>query len=473
MRGSHVFWSLLDAGINGLVAIAAQLLIARLIGPEQLGVGVAATAVFQILLTGVTATFHDSIVQRPALSPKAITAASLLALLLGCLASGLMLLGGRLAAGAIEQGRVEQLALPLAVALPFLGFTAPALGLLTRRRAFRAIALRSLLAQSTGLALGVALAMQGHGALALVAHTLATTATVSVLTLLAVRDGFGRGLAFRELGPILRLGAANGGNALLFIARYRVFALLAGASGGAAFLGHLHMAFRLVDMLRDLATGALHRLLLTLYSPMQNDLPAMQAAYRKSTEMVSVIVVPCFLGLAVCLGPVVRLLLGEGWADAETPGVILAVFAAWSMVRYPSAAVKMAKGRSVLLLGNGVLLTVVTIGLVALVRPSDLALASLLWVGPALAMIPLTARQARQSLQFSFLEQLRPAWRGGLVAVLAAAASVQPLLWGIEPPSQLHALLTRFGVFSVVWLALAALLLRPMLLEMRRFVARG
>ena len=48
----------------------------------------------------------------------------------------------------------------------------------------------------------------------------------------------------------------------MLIGRYRLFAVLIGAYAGAAVLGEVHLAFRLVDTLRDLTFTALWRLML-------------------------------------------------------------------------------------------------------------------------------------------------------------------------------------------------------------------
>jgi len=472
MLRSNVFWSLLDAGLNGFVAIAAQLLIARLIGPEQLGIAVAATAIFQIVQTALGALFHDSIVQRPTLSGQAITTASVVGLVLGVFAAGLMVLGGRLAAGPIDEPMVATLAVPLAATLPLLGFAGPSFGLLTRRRAFRTIAIRSVTSQMVAFTLGVGLAVAGQGALASIGHVVSTVVVASILSLFAARDGFARGFAWSETGPILKLGVANSGNALMFIARYRLFALLVGASGGTAFLGQVHMAFRLVDALRDLTTAALHRLLLSSYSQIQNDLGRIQSAFGSAMQMVSLLVVPFFLGLAVTIGPIIRLLLGPGWDESVAPAAILAVLAAWSMYRYPAAAVNMAKGRSFMLLGTNALLTVTTIGLIALLPPRTVLEAALLWVGPIVLLIPLTIRQADYSLHLGVAGQFKPGLRGILVAAGAAIASLQPMLWQLEPPDSVSILAIRVGTFVVVWLALSAILLRAELGKVRGLVLR-
>ena len=69
--------------------------------------------------------------------------------------------------------------------------------------------------------------------------------------------------------------------------RYRLFALLIGGTAGAASLGQVHMAFRLVDAVRYLAFTAQWRLMLPLLSERQDDLPALQADMEQRSRLMA------------------------------------------------------------------------------------------------------------------------------------------------------------------------------------------
>ena len=65
---------------------------------------------------------------------------------------------------------------------------------------------------------------------------------------------------------------------LVLTARYRLFALLLGGTAGATALGETHMAFRLVDTVRELCSTALWRLMLPVLAERQHDVAALRAA---------------------------------------------------------------------------------------------------------------------------------------------------------------------------------------------------
>jgi O-antigen/teichoic acid export membrane protein len=73
----------------------------------------------------------------------------------------------------------------------------------------------------------------------------------------------------QRLRELLWIGLPLTVSTLLQHGRYRVFALLIGGTAGAASLGQVHMAFRLVDAVRELAFTAQWRLMLPILSERQ------------------------------------------------------------------------------------------------------------------------------------------------------------------------------------------------------------
>ena len=67
MKQSHaanVFWSGLEAAVSALFSFASAFIVARLVGPTEVGIGAAAVAVHVLLWVAVNALFADALVQR-------------------------------------------------------------------------------------------------------------------------------------------------------------------------------------------------------------------------------------------------------------------------------------------------------------------------------------------------------------------------------------------------------------------------
>ena len=129
---------------------------------------------------------------------------------------------------------------------------------------------------------------------------------------------------------LLTIGVPLTASTLVLIARYRLFAVLIGGTAGAAMLGQVHVAFRLVDTVRELTFTALWRLMLPVLSEYQHDRRAMLAQVDRWLRWCAVVVFPLCLLLAIGLTQVVALLMGPNWAATgqaaawpEALGIIL------------------------------------------------------------------------------------------------------------------------------------------------------
>ena len=162
----------------------------------------------------------------------------------------------------------------LALPLPLVGAAGPVQGLLTRDRAYRTLALRTVSARDLGTLAGIVCALRGAGAWALVVQQVVISGSGALALLLRCPMRPCRTVSRQRLREMLRIGLPLTASTLVQHGRYRLFALLIGGTAGAAALGQVHMAFRLVDTVRELAFTAQWRLMLPLLSERQDDLPA-------------------------------------------------------------------------------------------------------------------------------------------------------------------------------------------------------
>ena len=194
--------------------------------------------------------------QRASVDDAAFSSAFTVSLVIGCIAAALQAALGHPLAWSLGDHRLITMSAALAVPLPLVGAAGPVQGLLTRDRAYRALAWRTLIGQGFGTLAGIAMGLAGAGAWALVTQQLVISGG-GALTLLVRCPRQPRLMMHRQrLREMLRIGLPLTASTLVQHGRYRLFALLIGGTAGAAALGHVHMAFRLVDAVRELAFTA-------------------------------------------------------------------------------------------------------------------------------------------------------------------------------------------------------------------------
>jgi O-antigen/teichoic acid export membrane protein len=242
---SNVFWSGLEAGASAGLSFMSAFIVARLVGPAEVGVGAAVVAVHVLLWVVVNALFADALVQRLNVSEVEASSAVWAATLVGFLGAAVQVSVAVPIARSIGDPRIVMMGLVLAIPLPLVGAGGAMQGLLTRNREYRVLAGRALIGQGGGTVVGVTLALMGAGAWAIVAQQLVTSILGALSLVLRAPFRPRLTLAWAPVRELLRVGLPLVLNTLVQHSRYRLFALLIGGTAGAAALGHVHMAFRL------------------------------------------------------------------------------------------------------------------------------------------------------------------------------------------------------------------------------------
>jgi len=339
-------WSGLEACVSAILSIVASFVIARIVGPSELGIGAAVVAVHVLLWVVTNALFADALVQQVSINDRVLSSAFWASVTVGVVAMVLQAASGWGLAALFGDRRLIAMALVLAAPLPLVGAAGVIQGLLTRERAYRGLALRTMIGQGLGTVMGVGAALAGAGAWALIAQQAVGTSAGALVLLL------GRGwrpalcLDRGAVRALLTVGVPLTASTLVLIARYRLFAILIGGSAGPAVLGQVHIAFRLVDTVRELTFTALWRLMLPAFSEHQHDRAAMLARVDHWLRRCAVVVLPLCLFLAVGLTQAVSLLMGPGWAETGRTAVPLVALMAWSALSFPSGVALVAVGQA-------------------------------------------------------------------------------------------------------------------------------
>ncbi len=452
-----VLWSALEAGGAALFSLLAAFVIARLIGPSELGVGAAAAAVHVLLWVGVNGLFADAIVQRATIDDGVLSSAVWASAATGCGAAVAQAGAGWALAWMLDDPRLVPMALALALPLPFVGMAGAFQGLLTRRRRYGALAARTLIGQGLGMALGIVLAARGAGAWSVVAQQGAAS-LIAALVLIGATGWWPRPVwRWSDVRSLSRVGLPLTASTLTQIGRYRLFILLAGGIAGPAALGQIHVAFRLADTVREIVFTALWRLLLPILSAHQHDRGALLVQVDRLLFLSSYVTLPVCGGLMLGLTPLTALILGPAWREAGEAAVPLAGLMGLLALMFPSGVALVAAGGARFTLFANLAGLAATLVLVPLARPETPWEAVLVWCGAQVFVSPCSLWVNGRALGVGPTRPLR-AGVPALVIVVAGVVAALALEGGGGP---LETLLRRMGVFvAVVAMGMAPLVWR-------------
>ena len=457
---SNVFWSGLEAGASAGLSFVSAFIVARLVGPTEVGVGAAVVAVHVLLWVVVNALFADPLVQRLEIDDIEASSALWASTLVGVLAALVQAAVSFPIAQAMDQPRIVAMGLALALPLPLVGAGGVMQGLLTRRREYRVLAGRALIGQGGGTAVGIALAVLGAGAWALVAQQLVTSLFGALSLVLRTKWRPSFVLRWAPVRELLRVGLPLVLSTLVQHSRYRLFALLIGGTAGATALGQVHMAFRLVDTVRELVSTAFWRLSLPTMSERQRDLPALRASVARLLELTALVLFPLFGAMLVVIDPLVRLLLGRVWAPSADASEVLIIITMYGFLYGPAGTALIARGITRFTLGAMSCLTVLTLVGVLVVRPTTPQVAVWVWAAAQVIVFPAMQYGTARLLGDSVFRQVRAGLPAlGLASLAVAAALLLPRAVG-EPHAPLPLIAERLAVGAAVYVPGAAVLLR-------------
>ncbi|MDA8248312.1 MAG: oligosaccharide flippase family protein [Rhodospirillales bacterium] len=467
---SNVFWSGLEAGASAGLSFASAFIVARLIGPTEVGVGAAVVAVHVLLWVVVNALFADPLVQRLEVDDHEASSALWASVLVGVLAAFVQAAAAVPIADAMGDRRILPMGLLLALPLPLVGAGGVMQGMLTRNREYRVLAGRALIGQGGGTLAGVALALLGAGAWALVAQQLVNSLFGALSLVLRTRWRPYFMLRWQPVRELLHVGLPLVLSTLVQHSRYRLFALLIGGTAGATALGQVHMAFRLVDTVRELANTAFWRLSLPSMSERQRDLPALHATISRFLGLIGLVLFPLFGAMLVAIDPLVRLLLGPVWAPSAGASAVLIVITMYGFLYAPAGTALVARGHTRFVLGSMFCMTVLTLVGVLVVRPATPQAAVVVWAVSQLLVFPVMQFGTARLLGDSVFRQIRAGLPAlGLACVAIAAALLVPRAFG-EPRSPALLIAERLTAGAVVYLPGAVVLLRASVLAALRTV---
>jgi|GEM_PF-3253269 len=424
LKLTDLTWPAIEAVGAAILAILSAFVVARVVGPAEVGIAAAIVSVHVLLWVVVNALFADAVVQQADIDQGALSGAFWSSTVVGVAMMAVQATCGWCLAWLLEDDRLTAMAMTLAISLPLVGGAGVVQGIMTRKHAYQWVALRTLIGNGVGMCFGVVASIHGLGAWAIVGQQSVSSCLGAVILIACAGWSPAFVWQWSSVRPLLRMGLPLAAGTLVLLARYRVFAILLGATAGAAALGQVHIAFRLVDTVRDISFTALWRLFLPDLSRHQHDRAAMLACVDRLLRLSSLIMLPLCGGLAVSLVPFVALVLGPDWQEAGKAAIPLVALMAVLAVTFPSGVALVAAGQSHQpLYANLVALAATSAGVLAW-QPQTAQEAVAIWCASQIVVIPYVARASARALGVGPFRPLREAVPMTLITGLAIVASL-------------------------------------------------
>lgn len=461
-----VAWRSGSQVIAQVIMWASTFFVLRLLDPSDYGVFAMTQSVLVLfsLLNGQG--FAASLVRAETISDRQVRQVFGLLIVLNLGVALLQILVAPLAAAYFEQPvltdmlRVQAL---LYLANPLIVLPA---ALLARAMDFHRQAKVNLLSAAVGALTAILCALSGFGVWTLVAAPLAMIWTRAIGMTIAARLLVWPSFRFAGAGSTVKFGGAMLLSSFLWLIQTQADVYIGGRALDAHRLGLYTTALFLAQIITSKFIPPLNEVAFTAYARLQDGSGDAGRAFEKSARLIMMIALPFYFGLAVTAEPFVLTMLGPKWAEAAPVVALLALAMPFVTLQILFTPATTALGNTriqVLSAAAGAVVMPVAFLWGVGNGPTGLAWA---WVIAFPLLTAFTAAIAMPVIGTTALGLFR-AVLPALIAAVGMAVAVLAVDWAIDlsaPVSRL-ALLVITGVVS--YAALAMLVARPVVSEMR------
>jgi O-antigen/teichoic acid export membrane protein len=319
-----VAWTLTARGIAVVANLAASVVLARLLQPEDFGIfGLA------MIFIGIASRFGNlgfglALVQRKELRDEHVSSIFVVHLLLFSLITGLIISIAPLVGAYFGSPLVGRALRAMAWIFVAHAFSSIARAILQRRMDFKAPALANMVDHVASTVTSITLAWLGYGIWSLVyAHIGGSLLSTLVLMVKARWKPVCRynQAAMKELFSFgLNIFFKN----LLIYGSDKVDYFVIGKQLGPAALGFYEKAFNIMDLgVKELSTKIGAGVLFPAFSRIQDDQKRLRSVYTKIVLTLSLVCFPFFIGLFLVAPSAIYVLFGEKWMASVVPLQIL------------------------------------------------------------------------------------------------------------------------------------------------------
>jgi O-antigen/teichoic acid export membrane protein len=363
-------WVGVGYGGGQVLAMAAMLVLARLLTPAEFGVVALATTLVVILShvqeSGVGAAlvhFRESVQER-ASSALVFSSAS------GFVLAALVVLLAPVYARFVRSPDVENVVRALSLLLAFRGLTVVPNAILERELDFRTKVKSEMSSYVVQAIVSVSCAIAGLGVWSLVLGLLCGAATQAVVVWLLVPwRPSPRRASWSTLRTMLRYGRFVSATNLMNVFNSSMDNLAVGRLLGSSAVGAYAFAWRLAELPVTIIGPIVGRVMFSVYSQLQHDMAVVRRAYVENLQRTVLLGLPATVAVGIAADPIVPALLGPQWSAAVTPLRILSLFAFVRLVAGPAGELFKGVGKPHLPLAATAVFTGVGLASLAILVP--------------------------------------------------------------------------------------------------------
>lgn len=376
---SGLFWTFSDLIMNQGIQFVIQIILARLLLPEDFGLIGMITVVIAVSNSILDSGFANALIREKNVTQKDYSTVFYFNLITSFIIYIILFLSAPAISRFFVEERLIEILRILALTLIVNSFGLVQRTMLTKKIDFKTQTKISVTASVLSGIVGVIAAFVGSGVWSLVIRTLLMSLIQSIL--LCIYNRWFPSLEFdiHSFKRFFKFGWKLLISSLIDTLYKNLYYLIIGKGFSALELGYYTNASKLKDTATQSITSAIQKVSYPVLSNINRNDAQLKSSYKKILKNAAFIIFPIIIGLASVANPLIKLLFGEKWI----PSIIYFEILCFEGMLYPIHAINLnvlqVKGRSDLFLKLEIIKKAISLIIIGIVLIFRVGIIYLLW----------------------------------------------------------------------------------------------
>lgn len=452
---SSLFWKSLERGGVSGVQFIVQIILARLLLPEDYGIIALIVVFITISQTFVQSGLGTALIQKKKVTDADYSSVFYLTLGVALVFYCILFLAAPFIAAFYSQPLITSVLRVLGLTLFFGAINSIQNAVIARNFQFRKLFISSLGASLLSGLIGIAMAYAGYGVWALVGQQLASIIALCIIMWFTVQWRPKLLFSFSRVKELFSFGWKLLISGLIDVTYNNLSALIIGRLYPARMLGYYTKGQEFPNVLVSNINSSIQAVMFPAYAKNQDNKPLVKQIVRRALVTSSFLVFPAMAGLAAIAEPLIKLLLTEKWLlCVPFLQIFCAVYALWPIHTANLQAIN-ALGRSDIFLKLEILKKVVGLCALAVTVPIGIYAMALGMAMTGILGTFINAYPNKALLDYSFTEQWKDLMPALVLSLVMCGIVYSILFLGLSVGVTL---VLQIGVGVVVYAGLAWLL---------------
>ncbi len=402
-----LLWSSVERFSNQGVQFVFSIILARLLSPSDFGIIAMITIFFAIAQSFVDSGFSNALVRKTDRREEDLSTCFYFNIGVGIIAYIVLFLIAPLVANFYNQPILSPIIRITGLGVILNSLCVVQQALFTIKIDFKSQAKITLSATVISGIVGIILAYQGYGIWALVWQGVASSIVRMGLLWFMSKWRPTTGFSKSSFNYLFGYGSKLLASGLLDTIYNNIYPIVIGKFYTPAQLGNYSRALSFAQLPSSNITSILQRVTFPVLSTIQDDIPRLQANYRRLLKLSAFIVFPLMTGLAAVAFPMIRIILTPKWEGCSLYLQIICFALMWYPIHAINLNLLQVKGRSDLFLRLEIIKKIVGVCIMCITIPLGITAMCVGMVASSLISLFINTYYTGKLINIGYLKQMK------------------------------------------------------------------